>query len=86
MRAAADEYALALIGGDLSRSEEVVISVAITGAVAPGGAVERSGARPGDRLVVTGALGASAGGLALARMPRASAHVHGVAWRARGGR
>jgi thiamine-monophosphate kinase len=79
MRAAADEYALALVGGDLSRSEEVVISVAITGAVAPGGAVERSGARPGDRLVVTGALGASAGGLALARMPRASTHA-GTAW------
>lgn len=79
MRAAADEYALSIIGGDLSRAGEVVISVAITGAVVPGRAVERSGARRGDRLVVTGALGASAGGLVLARTPRASAHA-GTAW------
>jgi thiamine-monophosphate kinase len=79
MRAAADEYALALIGGDLSKAGEVVISVAMTGAVAPGGAVERSGARRGDRIVVTGVLGASAGGLVLARTPRASTHA-GSAW------
>src|SRR5437762_7447918 len=31
LREAADEYALALVGGDLSRSDRVVISVALTG-------------------------------------------------------
>jgi thiamine-monophosphate kinase len=67
MRTACDEYALSLVGGDLNRSDRVTISVTVIGEVARGRAVLRSGARPGDRVVVTGALGAAAGGLALAR-------------------
>ena len=67
VRAAGDEYALAVVGGDLSSGPVAVVSVAVVGEVAPGRFVTRSGARPGDRVVVTGVLGASAGGLALAR-------------------
>lgn len=67
VREAADEYGLAVIGGDTNRAGKVVVSVTVVGAVAAGHAVTRSGARPGDSVVVTGALGAAAGGLRLAR-------------------
>ena len=65
MREACDEYALWLVGGDLSRGFHVSIAITVAGEVAPGRAVRRSGARPGDVVVVTGALGGSAAGLRL---------------------
>jgi thiamine-monophosphate kinase len=69
MLEATSEYAMSLVGGDVSRSPRIVVSVAVAGQVARGTAVKRSGARPGDRLVITGALGAAAGGLRLAQAP-----------------
>jgi thiamine-monophosphate kinase len=65
MREACEEYALWLVGGDLSRGREASIAVTVTGEVAPGRAVLRSGARAGDLVVVTGELGGSAAGLRL---------------------
>lgn len=73
MRQACDEHALWLVGGDLARGEQIAISVTVTGEVAPGRAVTRAGARPDDVLAVTGALGASAAGLRVAR----SGRLHG---------
>lgn len=69
MREACGEYALALVGGDTNRAEVIVLSVAVVGEVAPGRAVTRSGARRGDRIVVTGSLGGAAGGLAISKAP-----------------
>lgn len=66
MREAADEYALWIVGGDLTRGDLVALSVTVAGDVSPGRAVTRSGARPGDLVAVTGTLGASAGGLRVA--------------------
>jgi len=66
MRECCDEFALTLVGGNLSRGDEVSIVVTVTGEVVPGRAVRRNGARPGDRLVVTGSLGGSAAGLRVA--------------------
>lgn len=66
LREAADEYAVSVVGGDTSRADRIIVSVTVTGEVPTNGAVSRSGAEPGDRIVVTGELGAAAGGLRLA--------------------
>jgi thiamine-monophosphate kinase len=68
MRAACEEYALSLVGGDTNRSAGVAVAVTVIGEVARGAAVRRDGARPGDLIGVTGRLGAAAGGLVLSRM------------------
>ncbi|SEL07261.1 thiamine-phosphate kinase [Halomonas daqiaonensis] len=59
-----DAAGTALVGGDVTRGE-LAIGVTVMGEVPPEQALTRSGARPGDLLVVTGALGGGAGGLAL---------------------
>jgi thiamine-monophosphate kinase len=66
MRECCDEFALSLVGGNLSGGEEVSIVVTVTGEVVRGWAVRRRGGRPDDRLVVTGSLGGSAAGLRVA--------------------
>jgi len=66
--AASEAYECPIVGGDLSSSVTLVVSVAIVGDgrgdVPP---VLRSGAQPGDTLFVTGPLGSSAAGLELLR-------------------
>lgn len=66
LRALADRYGVRIIGGDISRTpERVVIDSVVLGAARRGRAVLRRGARPGDQLFVTGALGGAAAGLRL---------------------
>jgi thiamine-monophosphate kinase len=53
-----------LAGGDLSESPVALADIVLVGAVPSGKALLRSGARAGDLLYVTGALGGAAAGLA----------------------
>jgi thiamine-monophosphate kinase len=64
----ASAHGCALVGGNVSAAREVSLTLAVLGAVARGGALTRAGARAGDRIFVTGALGAAA--LDLARAER----------------
>lgn len=60
----AEAAGVALVGGDTNRGPRS-ISVTVLGQVPVGQALRRSGARPGDRLVVSGTLGGAAAGLAM---------------------
>jgi thiamine-monophosphate kinase len=61
----AERYGVALVGGDTTRGP-LVVTVQAHGFVTPGKALRRRGARPGERIYVTGTLGDA--GLAL-RLP-----------------
>jgi len=63
--ALAAAYKTPLAGGDLAESPLALADIVLVGAVPVGQALLRSGARPGDRLFVTGALGGAAAGLEL---------------------
>jgi thiamine-monophosphate kinase len=61
---AAAAHRCSVVGGDLSNAPDVVVVVTVRGVVDDGpGPVLRSGAHSGDRLFVTGPLGAAAAGL-----------------------
>ncbi|MBN2021325.1 MAG: thiamine-monophosphate kinase [Pirellulales bacterium] len=67
----AEKYDLAIAGGDTnSWDAPLVISVTLLGQVTPRGPLRRDGARPGDRLLVTGAFGGSLLGRHLDFEPR----------------
>ena len=56
-----------IVGGDLSVGRDVAVAVTVLGECPGKGAVLRSGAQPGDQILITGPLGRSAAGLRLRR-------------------
>ena len=62
----ASHFDVDLVGGDVSRTtNRLVIDSIVGGTVAKGGAVMRSGAKPGESIYVSGPLGGAAAGLRL---------------------
>lgn len=67
---AARTHDVALVGGDTTRGDQLVVSLQLTGEIATGQAVLRSGAKVGDTIYVTGTVGDAAAGLELLRSGR----------------
>jgi len=77
LSALAKEFAVAIAGGDTSRSEQgIVVNTTVLGRPHPKGVVKRSGAKPGDLICVTGSLGGSRGGKHLDFIPRVREAKH----------
>lgn len=80
--AEAQTVGAALVGGDVTASPTLMISVTAVGDLGEQSAVLRSGARPGDRLAIAGRIGWAAAGLAVLsrgfRSPRMLVDAHRV--------
>jgi thiamine-monophosphate kinase len=82
LRSVADAFDTAIVGGDTnSWTGSLVISVTLLGEATGSGPVRRSGARPGDWLMATGAFGGSILGKHLDFTPRVreALRLHAVA-------
>lgn len=77
--AEAAEVGASVVGGDLTRSDVLMIAITVLGAV-EGDPVRRSGARPGDVVALAGRQGWAAAGLAVLgrgfRSPRVLVEAH----------
>ena len=62
-----DGHGVPIVGGNLARARHLSIDVTLLGTIAGKHVVRRSGARPGDRVLVTGAPGEAAAGLSILR-------------------
>lgn len=72
---AADEYSLTIVGGDTTRSDKLVVNVAVFGQVEPEMIRRRSEAQVGDQIVVTEHLGGSAAGLYVLSNPKRESEI-----------
>lgn len=61
----AQEFGVAIVGGDTSRAPQVALNITVLGSTPnkSGSMLTRSGAKPGDKIAVTGYLGAASAGL-----------------------
>jgi len=73
IEAALNDYKLALVGGDISSADKVVLSATLVGSASK--YLGRGGAKPGDLIYVTGSLGDSACGLRILREMNRSVEI-----------
>ncbi len=64
-----EQYQLQLVGGDMTRGEQLTITAQMHGFVPINKALTRQGAKPGDKIYVTGTLGDAGLVLQLLRQP-----------------
>lgn len=69
LKEVADEFPIALIGGDTTRGSQLVITVQVFGELPAGNALLRSGAQVGDIIFVTGTLGDARAALDILELP-----------------
>jgi thiamine-monophosphate kinase len=67
LRRAAQRFGCLLAGGDTTQSRQILISLTVIGEVPTGLAIRRSGAKPGDKIFVSGTLGQADLGLQILR-------------------
>jgi len=80
LTAAAYEYGVDIVGGDLTSAQQVTVTVTVTGfSLLKKQLHLRSQAKAGDLILVTGSLGASAAGLWLSLNPQAQQQVSNAA-------
>lgn len=78
MEEMAVQFAVTIAGGDIVQAPALMLAITAIGSLPPGQRpVTRAGARPGDLLCVTGALGAATAGLAILdrQVPATTAHA-----------
>ena len=63
-----ERYDIQIIGGNVSGGKELVVDVFLLGKVASDKVILRSGAKVGDKVLVTGSLGDAAAGLQLLKL------------------
>lgn len=68
----ADRFGVSIVGGDMAKAKKIVIDISLIGEVEKNKLTLRSGAKKGDAIIVTGALGGSIKGKHLNFMPRIS--------------
>jgi len=66
----ADKFKVSIVGGDTNKSDKLVLDITVIGEVKKDKLVKRSGAKIGDFIFVTGALGGSIRGKHLSFTPR----------------
>ena len=71
----ARQHGVNVVGGDTTKSREVLLSITIIGVADEDDIVYRTGGQPGDLLCVTGTLGAAVAGLYLLQHRANSDHI-----------